>query len=99
VAGRRADVAGDGAGRAGVPVFVVAFLALVLLRSTGIVPPAALEVAATLKTALLAAALFALGTAVDVRALLTTGQRALGVGLASWLLVAGVALAGVLLVH
>lgn len=44
-----------------------------------------------------AAGLFVLGTAVRFSTLRKTGAKALALGLASWLLVASVALAGVLL--
>jgi uncharacterized membrane protein YadS len=47
---------------------------------------------------LLAAALFGLGTSVHLKSLFTTGGRALALGLASWVTIAGVAYAGVLLV-
>jgi uncharacterized membrane protein YadS len=47
------------------------------------------------QTALLAMALFALGAAIRVRTLITTGWRALVVGLGSWLLIAVLALGAV----
>ena len=55
----------------------------------------ALEVARTVQSVLLVAALYALGTGIRVRALVRTGGRSLLLGLASWVLVAGVAYAGV----
>jgi uncharacterized integral membrane protein (TIGR00698 family) len=69
-----------------VPVFVLGFLALVLVRTTGLVPAGILGAARTTTTYLLAAALFGLGTGVRFAALRRPGLRALGVGLASWLL-------------
>lgn len=70
-----------------VPAFVLGFLAMVALRSTGIVPGAVLDVAKTASTLLLAAALFGLGCAVRIGSLVRTGGRALLLGLASTLLV------------
>ena len=79
------------------PVFLIAFLAMVGLRSTGVVPQGVLEGAGTTKDLLFAAALFGLGCAVRLRPLIRTGHRALLLGLTSWLLIAGVSYAGVLL--
>lgn len=78
-----------------VPAFVLGFLGCVLLRTTGLVPAVVLDVAGTLQTATLAAALFALGTGVHVGRLLHSGGRALALGLASTLVVATVSLVGV----
>jgi uncharacterized integral membrane protein (TIGR00698 family) len=80
-----------------VPVFLIAFLAMVALRSTGVVPEDVVNDAGTVKDLLFAAALFGLGTAVRVRHLLRTGHRAALLGLTSWILIAGVSYAGVLL--
>ena len=81
-----------------VPLFVVGFLAMVALRSTGVVPAALLDAAQTLETVLLAAALFGLGSGVNLRRLFRTGGRAALLGLCSWVLIAGMAYAGVRLV-
>ncbi|KQV13406.1 MULTISPECIES: YeiH family protein [unclassified Kitasatospora] len=79
------------------PLFVVGFLAMVALNSTGAVPVVALELAGHAQELLLAAALFALGSAVRLGALARTGGRVALLGLASWVLVAGAAYGGVLL--
>jgi uncharacterized integral membrane protein (TIGR00698 family) len=79
----------------GVPLFVVGFLAMVGLRSAVDVSPALLETAQLVQTVLLAAALFCLGAAVDLRRLAATGRRAAAVGVVSWALVAAVALGAV----
>lgn len=79
------------------PVFLAGFLAMVAIRSTGVVPREVLEAASEAKDLLFAAALFGLGTAVRVRPMLRTGRRALLLGLMSWVLIAGVAYGGVLL--
>ncbi|MFI6580267.1 YeiH family protein [Embleya sp. NPDC050493] len=99
---RRAARAGD-TGAAGarrpalMPLFVVGFLAMVGVRSTGLLPTSALEVAGTAQDLLLAAALFGLGSMVDLNRLVRTGWRALLLGFASWVLIAGAAYGGVLL--
>lgn len=85
----------DGPRPAVVPLFVVGFLAAVLVRTLLPVPEAALAMADTAQTWLLAAALFALGSAVRLRSLVTTGWRALVVALASWAAIAAMALAAV----
>lgn len=95
--------AGAGAGAADttasrppiVPLFVAGFIAAVLVRTLLPVPELVLDVADGVQTALLAMALFALGAAIRVRTLVTTGWRALVVGLVSWLLIAVLALGAV----
>jgi uncharacterized integral membrane protein (TIGR00698 family) len=78
-----------------VPPFVVAFVGMVALASLGAVPDGALQRIDDLRTVLLGLALFALGTRVDVGRLRQIGLRPLALGLASWLLIAVVAYAGV----
>lgn len=80
-----------------VPLFVLGFLAMVALNSTDLVPAAVLTLAAHAQELLLAAALFALGSAVRLAALARTGGRVALLGLASWVLIAGAAYLGVLL--
>ncbi|MFD7079788.1 YeiH family protein [Streptomyces sp. NPDC059918] len=80
-----------------VPLFVAGFLAAAALRATGVLPEAALDWAHTAQELLLAAALFGLGSAVDLPRLARTGGRAAVLGLGAWLVVAGVSYAGVLL--
>lgn len=81
-----------------VPLFVVGFLGMVAVRSTGWVPDAALGLAGHAQELLLAAALFGLGAAVDLPSLTRTGGRVAALGLCAWVVVAGVSYAGVLLV-
>ena len=81
-----------------VPLFVLGFIAMVGLRSTGWVTPGWLEAGAALQDILLGAALFGLGSAVRIRTLLLTGGRALLAALASWLLIALLGLAAALLI-
>jgi uncharacterized integral membrane protein (TIGR00698 family) len=81
-----------------VPLFVLGFIAMVGLRSTGWLAPGWLEAGAALQDILLGAALFGLGSAVRIRTLLHTGGRALLAALASWLLIALLGLAAALLI-
>lgn len=80
-----------------VPLFVVGFLAMIVLRSIVTVPDGVLGSAQTAQELLLATALFGLGTAVHLPTLARTGGRVAALGLASWVVVAGVSYAGVLL--
>lgn len=81
-----------------VPLFVLGFVAMVGLRSTGWVAEGWLEAGAALQDILLGAALFGLGSAVRIRTLLHTGGRALLAALASWFLIAVLGLAAALLI-
>jgi len=95
---------GTGVGIAGakrpplVPLFVAGFLTAIALRSTGAVPDGVLAALRTVETLVLAAALFGLGTGVNLARLRRLGGRPLLLGLAAWLLVASVSYVGVRLV-
>jgi uncharacterized integral membrane protein (TIGR00698 family) len=78
-----------------VPLFVAGFIAAMLLNTVLPIPDPLLAAADGIQTLLLAMALFALGAAVDLRRLGSTGWRALVVGLLAWLLIAGLALGAV----
>ncbi len=80
------------------PLFVLGFLAAIALTSTGVLPPELLSATTTVQEIVLAAALVGLGTSIHLPTLRRTGGRSLLLGLASWLLVATVAYAGVILV-
>lgn len=80
-----------------VPLFVAGFLVMIALRSTGVLPDRALTLAGDAQELLLAAALFGLGSAVHLPTLMRTGGRIALLGLGSWVMVAGVSYAGVLL--
>ncbi|MEU4803590.1 putative sulfate exporter family transporter [Actinosynnema sp. NPDC023587] len=73
-----------------VPLFLVGFLAMVAVRSTGVLPGGLLAVTEVLTTVLFAVAMFGLGTAVRPRHLLATGPRALLLGLLATVLVCSV---------
>lgn len=79
------------------PLFVVGFLAAVLLNTLVPLPEWLLTGAEFVQTALLAMALFALGAAIRFAELAGTGWRALVTGLTSWVLVAALAYGAVLL--
>ncbi|MEO3869310.1 putative sulfate exporter family transporter [Nonomuraea sp. B12E4] len=79
-----------------IPLFVAAFLALVALRSTGWLPPAVTTAAPIATNVLMAAALFALGTGINLRKLAKGGRAILLGGIATGI-IAALSLAGVTL--
>ncbi|MEL4505667.1 putative sulfate exporter family transporter [Luteococcus sp. H138] len=81
-----------------VPLFVAGFVAMVVLRSLDVVPHAWLPMIKTIQTALLAAAMFALGLGVKVKSLIHVGPKPFLLGLLSTILVGSIALGGVTLV-
>lgn len=81
-----------------VPLFVVGFLIAAAVRATGVLPDVALSVAAFVDNLLLAAGMFALGTAVNLRSLVRSGLPALTLGLLSTVLISVVALIGAFLI-
>ncbi|MER5351378.1 putative sulfate exporter family transporter [Kitasatospora sp. NPDC002551] len=94
---RRAGTAPAGGKRPPlVPLFVAGFLAMIALRTTGVLPERALTLAGDAQELLLAAALFGLGSAVHLPTMVRTGGRIALLGLGSWVVVAGVSYAGVL---
>lgn len=78
-----------------VPLFVLGFIAMVAVRSTGLLPEPVLDGADVVSTLLLAGALFGLGTSVHLASLVRTGGRSLVLGLVSTLVAAAVSLAGI----
>ncbi|MFJ8621809.1 YeiH family protein [Kitasatospora sp. NPDC093550] len=80
-----------------VPLFVAGFLAMIVLRTTGVLPERTLGLAGDAQELLLAAALFGLGSAVHLPTMARTGGRIALLGLGSWVVVAGVSYAGVLI--
>lgn len=79
-----------------VPFFIIAFLACVALRSSGVMPAAILDSAQFVQTTLLTAAMFALGTGVKFSTLRKVGARPIVLAGAATIIVAGVGLAGAL---
>lgn len=95
--GARSDPA-DGASRPPlVPPFIIAFVVMIGVASLGVIPDRALDRIDDLRTVLLGMALFALGTRVNVGRFRQIGPRPLVLGLASWVLIAAVSYAGVLI--
>lgn len=96
---RRPSGSGTGSERPPVlPVFVVGFLLAVVVRSTGVLPDGAIGAASVFEKTLLTLALAALGAGVDLRRLRALGGRPLAVGMIAWVLVAGSAAVGTLVV-
>ncbi|MFB9308489.1 putative integral membrane protein (TIGR00698 family) [Agromyces hippuratus] len=81
-----------------IPLFVVGFIAMVVVRSLGWVPDDVVAGAGHAQTVLLAAAMFALGTGVRFSMFRRVGVRPFALAGASTLIVTGVALAGVVAV-
>lgn len=80
-----------------IPLFVVGFIAAMLLRTTGIVPQNLLALAGNLQTLLLASAMFALGMGVHLRSIVKSGGRALLLGLLGTIVIIIVAASGTML--
>ncbi|GGF48134.1 membrane protein [Azorhizobium oxalatiphilum] len=70
-----------------VPWFILGFLAMIVVNSSGIIPATATPVIATVTTVLLAVALAAMGLETDVRKLKARGWRPLALGTLSWLFI------------
>jgi uncharacterized integral membrane protein (TIGR00698 family) len=77
------------------PMFVVGFIGMVGVRSSGMLPIELLSAAKIAATLLLTGALFGLGSSVQLSALVRTGGQATVLGGAATLLAASTALAGV----
>ncbi|HEU0206386.1 MAG TPA: putative sulfate exporter family transporter [Pseudolysinimonas sp.] len=80
-----------------VPLFIVGFLALVLVRTFVPLPDAVLTIAAIVQSTLLASALFGIGASLRLERLLSSGPRALLAGALSWTAILAMALAAALL--
>ena len=80
-----------------VPAFIIAFVACVALRSSGIVPEFVTDSAQQVETVFLTAAMFALGTGVKLSSLREVGPKPVALAGVATVIVAGVALSGALL--
>jgi uncharacterized integral membrane protein (TIGR00698 family) len=78
-----------------IPAFVVGFIAMVVLRTTGVIPDDWLSPLKKIEQWALAAALVGLGSEVKVRDLMKVGGRPLVLALTSWAGIATVSLLGV----
>lgn len=79
------------------PLFVLGFIAAMLVRSFVPLPREAIDIASFLSTWLLAAAMFGLGVAVDLVALVRTGGRAVALGAAATAVAVGTSFAAILI--
>lgn len=79
-----------------VPLFVVGFIASMLIRTAGILPESLLADLHIVQTLLLAAAMFALGLGVHIPSLIRVGVKPLFLGLISTIVILTVALIGTL---
>ena len=82
-----------------VPWFVTGFVALVVVRALGIVPAPVLEMSTVVTNLLLCAGMFALGAAVDLRAVLRSGGPSLAVAGAGSAILLTLTTAGVLIIR
>lgn len=82
-----------------VPLFILGFLAMVVLRSTVALPDEVIVAGSFLQTALLSAAMFGLGCGVKIQSLIHVGIKPFILAFGSTVLVIGIALAGIMLTH
>lgn len=80
------------------PLFVAGFIVMVAIRSLGLLGPEVLDAAGFIRDLMLAAALFGLGAAVRVRQLFSQGGNAIATAMLSWLLIAALGYALILLI-
>ncbi|MGW4823802.1 YeiH family protein [Streptomyces sp. NPDC004227] len=81
-----------------VPLFVVAFIGCVVLRTAGVVPQGAVDAAGRVQNAALAMALFGMGTGVHLPTLLRRGRAEAGLAVLATLFIMAFSFAGTLLV-
>jgi uncharacterized integral membrane protein (TIGR00698 family) len=81
-----------------VPLFVIGFLVMIAVRTTGIIPENLLSKIKTIEQVCLASALVGLGSDVRIAKLIKVGGRPLLLALISWFGIAAVSLIGVRLV-
>ena len=81
------------------PWFILGFLAMMALRSFGLLPPAVVAPAASLSSALAVVSMAALGLMVDLPGVTRAGGRVLGAGILSLLALAAMGCAALFLLH
>lgn len=94
---RRADAGADRPPI--IPLFVVGFLAMCGVRSTGLLPDPALDAARVISTLLLTAAMFGLGSGVHLPSFIRTGAKPALVGALATTIAAGTAYLGIILLN
>jgi len=93
---RRASV--EGATRPPLlPLFVAGFLVMVVVRSTGLIPDSWLDPIREVEGFLFTVSLVGVGFGVDLSRLRKLGGRPLALGMAAWVLVAGMSYLGVII--
>lgn len=80
------------------PLFVIGFLTAILVRSSGVLSSGALDTASNIEKAFLTAALVGLGLGVRIDRMRQLGSRPLALGMIAWVLVAGTAYLGTVIV-
>ena len=96
---RRSELGGDTAQTPPIlPLFVVGFITMVLVRSTGWLPANVIDAARTAEGWLLAAALVGLGAGVRIDRLRRLGPAPLLLGLLAWILVATTSYLGIVFI-
>ncbi|RNE49777.1 YeiH family protein [Corynebacterium alimapuense] len=96
---RSGSVPANGKQPAIIPLFIIGFLAMVVIRSTFDLPETVIQAGGLAQAALLSAAMFGLGCGVKIQSLIRVGARPFILAAASTVLVTSVSLAGILLVH
>lgn len=76
-----------------VPLFIVGFVALVLVRSFLPVPTVVIDIADIVRNTLLAAALVGIGAGLRLETLVRSGGRAIGAGALAWVVILALGLA------
>jgi len=84
---------GAAGGRPGIPSFVVAFVVLAAINSTGVVPTAITEAVSMLSRALLVTAIAALGVKTSIKAMTEVGGGHIGIVVVETVVLLGAALA------
>lgn len=82
-----------------VPLFVAAFIAMALIRTTGVLPNGVVHTAATAQLWLLAAAMFAIGCGCRFGTLRSLGWRPVALGALSTATVAAISYAGIVALY
>ncbi|MEM9606869.1 MAG: putative sulfate exporter family transporter [Actinomycetota bacterium] len=96
---RRSRLTEEGSRPPLLPLFVAGFLAAIAVRTADVLSADALSFAKDVEGILLAAAMVGLGTGVRLDRMRKLGSKPLVLGVMSWVVVAGVSLAGVLLIR
>lgn len=77
------------------PLFVVGFIAMALVRATGVVPLGAVHIASTVQLWFLASAMFAIGCGCSIATMRRLGWRSIALGALSTAAVATISLTGI----